>query len=79
MSARSPYESFLDANPANYVPLTPLSFLERTAGVFPNRLAWIHGDRRATYREFRERCLRLASALVKRGIGKNDTVSIMAS
>ncbi|MCA9093033.1 MAG: acyl-CoA synthetase [Planctomycetaceae bacterium] len=79
MSARSPYETFLDANPANYVPLTPLSFLERTAGVFPNRLAWIHGDRRATYREFRERCLRLASALVKRGIGKNDTVSIMAS
>jgi len=75
----SPYETDLGQNPANYVPLTPLSFLERTAGVFPNRLAWIHGDRSATYREFQERCLRLASALKKCGVTKNDTVSIMAS
>lgn len=79
MNAPSPYETFLDPNPANFVPLTPLSFLERTAGVFPDRIAWIHGDRRATYREFRERCLRLASALRKIGVRKNDTVSIMAS
>lgn len=79
MSAQSPYDVSLEQNPANYVALTPLSFLERTAGVFPNRVAWIHGDHQATYREFRERCLKLASALTKLGIGKNDTVSIMAS
>jgi len=79
MPSPSPYDTGLSQNPANYVPLTPLSFLERTAAIFPKRIAWIHGDRRATYREFRERCIKLASALTRLGVGKNDTVSIMAS
>ncbi|MFO1019119.1 MAG: AMP-binding protein [Planctomycetales bacterium] len=76
--APSIYDRHLDTNSANYVPLTPLSFLPRAANTFPDRAAWIHGARQANFREFYARCRRLASALAKRGIGKNDTVSIMA-
>lgn len=74
----NPYSVDLDQVPANYEPLSPLSFLKRAAAVYPKRIAWIHGDRRATYAEFELRCRRLASALKKRGIGKGDTVAIMA-
>jgi fatty-acyl-CoA synthase len=73
-----PFETDLDKNPANYVPLTPLSFLARTAAVFPSRTSVIHGDKRFTWAETRERCHRLASALTKHGIGKGDTVTVMA-
>ncbi len=59
------------------MPLTPISFLERAADVYPNRVAWIHGAERATYREFRERCRRLAAALVHAGIMPGDTVAAM--
>jgi fatty-acyl-CoA synthase len=62
----SPYQNGLDRNPANYAPLTPISFLERTADVYPQRTAWIHGQGRCDYRAFRKRCRRLASALVCR-------------
>ncbi len=72
------YDSGLDKNAANYVPLTPLSFLARSAAVYPDRTAWIHGDRRASYAEFYARCRRLASALARRGIGAGDTVAVMA-
>jgi fatty-acyl-CoA synthase len=75
---RNPYEAGLGQNDANYVPLTPLSFLRRAAAVFPDRTAWIHGLRSATYREFYARSRRLASALEKRGVAKGATVAIMS-
>ncbi|MDA7949626.1 MAG: acyl-CoA synthetase [Hyphomicrobiaceae bacterium] len=64
--------------PANYVPLSPVSFLARTAAVYPKKTAIIDGRRRFDYAAFYERCRRLASALTKRGIGYGDTVAIMA-
>ena len=73
-----PFETDLDKNAANYVPLTPLSFLARTAAVFPSRTSVIHGDQRFTWAKTRERCHRLASALSKHGIAKGDTVAVMA-
>jgi len=60
---------------ANFAPLTPLGFLPRTAAIHPNRVAMIHGERRITYRDFDARARRLASALVRHGIGPGDTVS----
>ena len=73
----NPYDTDLDKTAANYVPLSPLSFLERTAETFPDRLAVAHGQRRYTWRQTAERCRRLASALAARGIAKNDTVAAM--
>ncbi len=73
--AQSPYDTGLDRNPANFQPLTPLSFLERSASVFPDQTAVIHGPLRRSYREFYARTRRLASALRQRGIGRGDTVS----
>jgi len=72
------YDQGLDRDPANYVPLSPLSFLARAAMVYPRRAAWIHGDRRADYRIFYARCRRLASALAARGVGLGDTVAVLA-
>jgi fatty-acyl-CoA synthase len=71
------YDRDLDKNPANFQPLTPLTFLERSAAVFPDRVAVIHGPLRRTYRDLYARSRRLASALAKRGIGKGDTVAVM--
>jgi len=73
-----PYETGLDKNPANFVPLSPIGFLRRSAAVYPNRTAVIHGNRRYTWREAEERCRRLASALAKHGISRGDTVALMA-
>ena len=73
------YEQGLDKMPANHVPLTPLSFIERTAAIYPDRLAVVHGAVRRTWGETYERTCRLAGALAARGIGKGDTVSIIAS
>jgi fatty-acyl-CoA synthase len=75
--AKTPYDTDLDRNPANYQPLTPLGFLERAAAVFPAHTAIIHGPLRRTYAEFYARTRRLASALSKRGIKRGDTVSVM--
>jgi fatty-acyl-CoA synthase len=75
----NPYETDLDKNPANYQPLTPLSFLERAAKVYPGVTAIIHGNSRTSYRDFYARSRRLASALSRRGIGKGDTVTVMLS
>ena len=75
--AKTPYDTGLDRNPANYQPLTPLGFLERAAAVFPERTAIIHGPLRRTYAEFYARARRLASALAKAGIKRGDTVSVM--
>ena len=73
----SPYDRDLDRNPANFQPLTPLTFLERSAAVFPDRLAIAHGPLRRNYREFHARTKKLASALAKRGFVRGDTVAVM--
>jgi len=72
------FEQGLDANPANFQPQTPLIFLDWAASVYSDKVAVIHGDARYTYRQFGERCRRLASALQKRGVGPGDTVAVMA-
>ena len=71
------YEKGLDKNPANFQPLTPISFLERSAAVFPDHTAIIHGARKYSYAEFYRRSRQLASALKKAGINRGDTVSVM--
>jgi fatty-acyl-CoA synthase len=73
----TPYDTDLDRNPANFQPLTPLSFLERAARVFPGHTAIIHGTLRRNYAEFYARSRRLASALAKVGIKRGDTVSVL--
>ena len=71
------YEKGLDKNAANFQPLTPISFLERSAAVFPDHTAIIHGTRKYSYAEFYRRSKLLASALKKAGIKRGDTVSVM--
>ncbi|MCX6044359.1 MAG: acyl-CoA synthetase [Chloroflexi bacterium] len=77
MAFTNPYSVGLDKNPANYTPLSPLTFLERAASVYPKHTSLVHGNLRYTWAETYERCRRLASALHKRGIGEGDTVAIM--
>jgi fatty-acyl-CoA synthase len=72
-----PYDTDLDRNPANFQPLTPLSFLARAAEVYPDATAIIHGARSWNYRQFYARARQLASALARRGIKRGDTVSVM--
>ena len=72
-----PFDLHLDANPANFAPLTPVSFLAWAAQVYPHRLSGIHGDRRFTWQETYTRCRRLASALRQIGIHRNKTVALM--
>lgn len=72
------YECF-DKNAANYVPLSPLSFIKRTALMYPNHAATIYGDRQYSWSETYTRCRRLASALKAHGIAKGDTVSILSA
>jgi fatty-acyl-CoA synthase len=74
----SPFEKNLDKNAANHIPLTPIAFLRRTAEIFPERLAVVHGSRRYTYAEFARRVALLAGALQRRGVRSGDVVSIMA-
>jgi fatty-acyl-CoA synthase len=77
-SGRSnPYEVDLDRNPANHAPLTPLTFIDWSAAVYPARTAVIHGRRRYTWLETYSRARRLASSLARRGIGVGDTVAAM--
>ena len=73
------FSTQLDKNAANYVALSPVSFLRRAAAVVPEHTAIIHGERRYSYAEFWQRSCRLSSALQKRGIGVGDCVSIMAA
>jgi len=72
------FENHLDKNSANYQPLTPLSFLQRAAQVYPDQQSIVHGQRAYTYSQTYTRCIKLASALNKRGLGIGDTVAIMA-
>ncbi|HZU90772.1 MAG TPA: acyl-CoA synthetase [Stellaceae bacterium] len=78
MADRNPYDIGLDKNAANFRPLTPISFLLRTAAVYPQRPAVVYGERRYSWREALARCRRLASALAAHGIGRNDTVALLA-
>ena len=73
----SMYDQDLPRNDANYAALTPLSFIERTAEVYPERLAIVHGELRQTWAQTYARCRQLASSLRRIGIGKNDTVAVM--
>jgi fatty-acyl-CoA synthase len=72
------FEIGLERNNSNYVPLTPISFLERSARVYPNRTAIIDGDRQISYLEMFQRCRRFADRLRGLGVGLNDTVSVLA-
>ena len=72
-----PYNTHLAKNAANHIPLTPLSFLDKAAYVYPNRLAVVHGAERYSWKEVYTRCRKLASALKKRGMGEGDTVAAM--
>ena len=73
----NPYNTGLDRNPANHQPLTPLTFLERAACVFPDHTAIVHGALRRSYAEFYTRSRQLASSLAQMGIGLGDTVSAL--
>jgi fatty-acyl-CoA synthase len=75
--AKTPYDTDLDKNPANFQPLTPLTFLERAAAVFPDHPAIVHGKLRRSYAEFYTRARRLASALAGHGIKRGDSVSVL--
>jgi fatty-acyl-CoA synthase len=73
---KSPWTD-LKPGAANYSALSPIVFLPRSAQIYPERIAVIHGDKRFTYREFHERSTRLASALKKAGVRRGDVVSAM--
>jgi fatty-acyl-CoA synthase len=77
--AMNVYETDLPKNAANYQPLTPVSFLERAARVFPDHPAIVHGKIRRNYRAFYARSRKLASALAGAGIGKGDTVAVICA
>lgn len=77
MNHPNPYSQNMDRNNANFVALSPLSFIERTARIYPQRTAIIYGQRRQSWGETHVRCLRLASALAQRGVGPGSTVAAM--
>ena len=79
MNDNSIYEQGMPKTPANYVPLSPVSFIERSAEVFGDLPAVVHGARRYDWRALRDRSARLAAALRSFGIGRGDTVSVMLS
>ncbi len=73
----TPYSTDLDRNAANYVPLSPLTFIDRAASVYPERCAIVYGDIRRSWSETYARCRRLAAALRRNGVAANDTVALM--
>ncbi len=77
MNSDSQYSTGLDKNPANYTPLSPLTFIDRAASVYPDRCALIYGDKRQSWAQTYSRCRQLASALQKRGLQADDTVAVM--
>lgn len=78
-TATNPYEMDLDRNDANFVALTPLTHLERSAAIWPDKVAIVHGEIRRTWAETAARCRRLASALTRRGFGKGATIAFIAA
>ncbi|EEE36492.1 acyl-CoA synthase [Rhodobacteraceae bacterium KLH11] len=79
MTTATMYQQHLDKTPANFTPLSPLSYIERTAAIYPDYPSVVYGERRYTWADTYARCRRLASALVRRGVGAGDTVSIIAA
>ena len=79
MTVRNPFEQDLERNAANFTPLSPLSLIARAAYVYPRHVSVVHGERRYTWAETYARSRRLASALVRAGIGTGDTVALMAA
>ena len=79
MSNENIYETGLGKNTANFTPLTPLSFIGRTAAVYPDHLSVVHGNKRYTWSQTYARCRRLASALAHRGIAVGETVAVIGS
>src|SRR5574337_1006294 len=77
MNSHTMYDQDLPRNEPNHAPLSPLSFIERTADVYPERLVIVHGALRQTWSQTYARCRRLASSLRRAGIAKNDTVAVM--
>ncbi len=77
MNGNPAYRSGLDKNAANFTPLNPVTFLERAAALYPERVSVIHGQARFTWAETYARCRRLASALSRLGIGREDTVAAL--
>src|SRR6185503_6319196 len=77
MPSGKPFDRGLDKNAANYTPLSPLSLLARSAYVYPQRDAVVHGRTKLSWSEVYTRCRRLGSALQRNGIGKGDTVAAM--
>ena len=73
----SMFDQHLPRNEATFAPITPLSFIQRAAEVYPARLAMVHGPLCRTWAKAYERCRRLASALTRHGIGRGDTVAVM--
>ncbi len=73
----NPYNIGLDRTPANFQPLTPLTFLERAASTFPDHVAIIHGDLQRNYANFYARARQLASALTQNNILRGHTVSVL--
>ena len=73
----SPYSIDLDKNAANFTPLSPLTFIERAASVYPERTAVIYGELQRNWADTYARCRRFASALRRRGVGDDDTVALM--
>src|SRR3989441_6169788 len=78
LRGHSAFGDALGKERANYVPLSPVQFLARSALIWPHKIAVRHGAQAYTYREFEARCRRLASALARRGVGRGDTVAVMA-
>ena len=76
---QSPYAHGLDQNAANFAQLSPISFLQRTAAIWPERVALIHGSTRRTWGETAKRCRKLASALLKKGFGAGDTIAFLGA
>lgn len=79
MSTTGPYATGLKKTPANYSPLTPVSFIQRAAQVYPDQQSVVFGEREYTWAETYARSRRLASALLARGVGRGDTVAVLAS
>lgn len=77
--SKNSFEAGLDRRSANFVPLSPVSFLTRAAAAFAEKVAVIDGERRYSYRQLLDRCVRLACGLSKLGVGRLDTVAIIAS
>jgi fatty-acyl-CoA synthase len=74
----NPYQDHLDKHSANFTALSPMTFMDRAAKLYPERTAVVHGDTRRNWAQTYQRCQQMASALSKYGIGKGHTVSLIA-